>query len=100
MDGIEKLVTSESDAIQWFDNGTYQGVTSRGYDTIIVSDTEERIAVVFKKLTGEFSTTCRLDDDEHTELLETGNFGGGKDWFSSIAKNISKKNATTNSNSA
>ena len=46
--------------------------------------------LVFKKSTGEFATTCRLNDREHEELLRTGNFGGEKDWFSGKVRNIPK----------
>ena len=43
---------------------------------------------MFKKSTGKFVTTCQLDRDEHNELLETHNFGGGKGWFSGQVKNL------------
>lgn len=59
--------------IQWFDNGTYQGNTDRGYKAVHIYDLDNRVIAVFKKSTGQFVTTCRLDPDEHTELLNTGN---------------------------
>ena len=46
---------------------------------------------MFKKSTGTFVTTCQLGRDEHNELLETGNFGGGKGWFSKQVKNLPPK---------
>ena len=33
-------------------------------------------------------TTCQLNRDEHNELLETGNFGGGTGWFRGQVKNL------------
>ncbi len=50
---------------------------------------DKQVITVFKKSTGKFVTTCQLAPDEHDELLETGNFGGRKNWFSGQAKNSS-----------
>lgn len=63
-----------------------QTSTDREFRTVHIYDIydiDNRVIAVFKKNTGNFVTTCQLDRDEHIELLETGNFGGGKGWFSS-----------------
>jgi hypothetical protein len=93
MQGIANRAKNES--IRRFDNGTYQTDTDQGYPAVHIYDMDERIISVFKKSTGEFATTCRLTDLEHHELLRTGYFGGGKDWFSSRVRNI-PKNVTIN----
>ena len=72
---IEDLVTSDS--ALWFDEGRFQGYTERGYPSINVYDKKEKIIVVFKKLTKEFVTTCRLNFFEERKLLQTGNFCNG-----------------------
>ena len=51
---------------------------------------------MFKKSTGKFVTTCQLDQNEHDELLETGNFGGGKGWFSGQVKNLPPQQTAVN----
>lgn len=76
------------DNVQWFEDGTYQSGTDREFEAIHIYDLDKRIIAVFKKSTGKFVTTCQLDRDEHDELLETGNFGGGKGWFSGQVKNL------------
>ena len=77
MDSITEMPNRTN--IQWFDNGTYQGGTKRGYPAVHIYDKDKRVIAVFKKSTGEFTTTCRLNDRQHAELLRTGNFGGKKD---------------------
>ena len=74
--------------VQWFDNGTYQAGTDREFEAVHIYDLDNRIIAVFNKATGNFVTTCQLDRDEHNELLETHNFGGGKGWFSGQVKNL------------
>lgn len=74
--------------VRWFENGTYQGNTNRSFEAIHIYDLDEEVIAVFKKSTGKFVTTCQLDRDEHNELLETGNFGGGKGWYSGQVKNL------------
>ena len=76
------------DNVRWFEDGTYQGGTDRGFEAIHIYDLDKQVIGVFKKLTGKFVTTCQLDRDEHNELLETGNFGGGKSWVSGQVKNL------------
>lgn len=76
------------DNVQWFEDGTYQGGTDRGFEAIHIYDLDKKVIAVFKKSTKKFVTTCQLDGDEHDELLETGNFGGGKGWFSGQVKNL------------
>ena len=74
--------------VQWFENGTYQGNTNRGFEAIHIYDIDNKIIAVFNKSTGDFVTTCQLSPDEHYELLETGNFGGGTGWFSGQVRNL------------
>ena len=76
------------DNVRWFEDGTYQGGTDREFEAIHIYDLDKQVIAVFKKSTGKFVTTCQLDRDEHNELLETGNFGGGKGWFSGQVKNL------------
>lgn len=49
-----------------------------------------RILLVFKQFTGEYVTTCQLDDKKHAELLRTGNFGDGEDLFSGKVRTVPK----------
>ena len=83
------------DNVKWFVNGTYQGGTDREFKAIHIYDIEKRVIAIFKKdietNRGRFVTTCELDDDENKELFRTGNFGGGKDWFSGKVKNLLPK---------
>ena len=74
--------------VKWFDHGTYQGGTNRGFDAVHIYDLDNQIIAVFRKDTGRFVTSCQLDRDEHIELLETGNFGGGTRWFSGQIRNL------------
>lgn len=84
------------DNVRWFADGTYQGNTSREFEAIHIYDLDEQVIAVFKKSTGKFVTTCQLDDDEHNELLETGNFRGGKGWFSGQVKNLPPEQTAVN----
>ena len=51
---------------------------------------------MFQKSTGKFGTTCKLTREEDTELLETGNFGVGKGWFSEQVKNLPPQQTVIN----
>ena len=84
------------DNVRWFEDGTYQGGTDRGFEAIHIYDLDEQVIAVFKKSTGKFVTTCQLDRDEHNELLETGNFGGGEGWFSGQVKNLPPEQTAVN----
>jgi hypothetical protein len=64
--------------VQWFEDGTYQGETDRGFEAIHIYDLDKQIIAVFKKSTGKFVTTCKLTAEEDAELKATGNFGGGQ----------------------
>jgi len=66
--------------VEWFDHGTYQGGTNRGFDAVHIYDLDNQIIAIFRKDRGRFVTSCQLDRDEHIELLETGNFGGEIVW--------------------
>ena len=76
------------DNIRWFEDGIYQGGTDREFKAIHIYDLDKRVIAVFKKSTGKFVTTCQLTEKEDAELKATGNFGGGKGWFSGQVKNL------------
>ena len=82
--------------VEWFEDGTYQGGTDRGFEAIHIYDLDKKVIAVFKKSTGKFVTTCQLDRDEHNELLKTGNFGGGKGWFSGQVRNLPPQQTAVN----
>ena len=42
--------------VKWFDNGTYQGQTERGYPAVHIYDLDKQVIAVFKKETGNFIT--------------------------------------------
>ena len=84
------------DNVRWFEHGTYQSGTDREFEAIHIYDLDKKVIAVFKKSTGKFVTTCQLDRDEHDELLETGNFGGGKVWFSGQVKNLPPQQTAVN----
>ena len=69
-------------------DGTYQGGTDREFEAIHIYDLDKKVIAVFKKSTGKFVTTCELTAKEDAELKATGNFGGGKGWFSGQVKNL------------
>jgi hypothetical protein len=66
----------------------YQGGTDREFEAIHIYDLDKRVIAVFKKSIGKFVTTCQLTEKEDAELKATGNFGGGKDWFSGQVMNL------------
>ena len=84
------------DNVKWIEDGTYQGGTDREFEAIYIYDLDKKVIAVFKKSTGKFVTTCQLDRDEHDELLATGNFGGGKGWFSGQVKNLPPQQTAVN----
>jgi hypothetical protein len=61
-----------------YENGTYQAGTEREFDAVLIYDQEKRIIAVYEKLTGNFVTTCELNQDEDMELKATGNFAALK----------------------
>lgn len=84
------------DNVQWFEDGTYQGNTSREFEAIHIYDLNEQVIAVFQKSTGKFVTTCKLTPEEDAELKATGNFGGGKGWFSGQVKNLPPEQRSVN----
>lgn len=84
------------DNVRWFEDGTYQGGTDRGFEAIHIYDLDKKVIAVFKKSTGKFVTTCELTAKEDAELKATGNFGGGKGWFSGQVKNLPPQQTAVN----
>jgi hypothetical protein len=65
----------EREGIMWFDNGGYQKVTKRGYDSVNLYDKDKRVIAIYKKQeNGEylFSTTCEVTGKKEAHLLESG----------------------------
>nr|YP_010282935.1 hypothetical protein MKT70_pgp100 [Nitzschia ovalis]YP_010282998.1 hypothetical protein MKT70_pgp037 [Nitzschia ovalis]ULD15699.1 hypothetical protein [Nitzschia ovalis]ULD15762.1 hypothetical protein [Nitzschia ovalis] len=87
MEYIEDVVTNPNN--KWWEEGTYQGGTNREVESINVYNAQLDRIVVFKRSTGEFITICKPTPFELKELRRTdGNFGGGRQWYSSQAKNL------------
>ena len=86
MDVVESVVEDPNSI--WFEEGTYQGNTTREDESINIYNEEKNRIAVFKRSTGEFITFCQPDEDEINELSKTGNFGGQTGWFSGQAKNL------------
>lgn len=84
------------DNVRWFENGIYQANSTREFQAIHIYDLDTKVIAVFKKSTGTFVTTCQLTTNEHKQLLETGNFGGGKDWFSGQVRNLPPQQTIVN----
>jgi len=82
--------------VRWFEDGTYQGGTDREFEAIHIYDLDKQVIAVFRKSTGKFVTTCELTEKEDAELKATGNFGGGKGWFSGQVKNLSPQQTAVN----
>ena len=58
MDLVEEIV--ENPHSIWFEDGTYQGGTTREVETINVYDDEyKNLVAIFKRSTGEFITVCQ-----------------------------------------
>ena len=89
MDTVEEIVENPNSI--WFEEGTYQGGTSREVESINIYNEEENRIAIFKRSTGEFITFCEPDEDEQNDLIKTGNFGGQFGWFSGQAKNVPPK---------
>lgn len=83
--------------VKWFKNGIYQGGTDREFEAIHIYDPETQVIAVFNKSTGKFVTTCLLTPGEVAELKETGNFGGGAEWFSKKVRNLPPEQTMINS---
>lgn len=86
MDVIKEMVEDPNNI--WFEEGIYQGGTTREEESINVYNEEYNRIGVFKRSTGEFITFCQPDEDEIYDLMATGNFGGQTGWFSGQAKNL------------
>ena len=80
----------------WFDedNVTYQRGTDSGFLAIYILDNDTKVVAVFNKQTGNFVTTCQLEEDEEIELKATHNLGGGEDQFSDKVNNLPPKGIT------
>ena len=85
MEVIEEMIEENS---IWFEEGTYQGGTTREVESINVYNEEFNGIGKFKRSTGEFMIFCQPDEDEIDDLMATGNFGGQTGWFSGQAKNL------------
>lgn len=86
MDVVGEIVEDPNSI--WFEEGIYQGGTTREVESINIYNEDENRIAIFKRLTGEFITFCQPDEDEINDLMETGNFGGQTGWFSGQAKNL------------
>ena len=86
MDVVESVVEDPNSI--WFEEGTYQGGTSREVESINIYNEEKNRVAIFKRSTGEFITFCQPDNIEVNDLVKTGNFGGQTGWFSGQAKNL------------
>ena len=65
-----------------------RGGTDREVESINLYSEEHNRIAVFLRSTGEFISFCEPDKDEKYDLMETGNFGGQDNWFSSTPKNM------------
>lgn len=86
IDVVEGIVENPNSI--WFEEGTYQGGTTREVESINVYNEEYNRIGIFKRSTGEFITFCQPDEDEIDDLMTTGNFVGQTGWFSGQAKNL------------
>ena len=86
MDVVEKIVEDPNSI--WFEEGTYQGGTTREVESINIYNEEDNRIAIFKRSIGEFITFCEPTPDELENLKATDNFGGQLGWFSSQAKNL------------
>lgn len=67
MDVVEKIVENPNSI--WFEEGTFQGGTTREVESINIYNEEENRVAIFKKSTGEFITFCQPDEDEINDLM-------------------------------
>jgi hypothetical protein len=88
MDVLEKIVYDPNS--RWFEEGSYQGGTSREVESINIYNKKHNRIAVFVRSTGEFLTFCEPTLDQLEDLKQTGNFLGQDqdNWFSSKPKNI------------
>ena len=86
MDSVEEIA-EDSNSI-WFEEGTYQGGTTREVESINIYNEEKNRIAIFKRSTGEFITVCEPTEDEANDIMKTGNFGGQLGWFSGQGKNL------------
>jgi len=86
MDVVGKIVEDRKSI--WFEEGSYQGGTTREVESINIYNEEENRIAIFKRSTGEFITFCEPTDIEIDDLMETGNFLGQLGWSSGQAKNL------------
>ena len=85
--GVVESVVEDPNSI-WFEEGTYQGNTTREVESINIYNEEKNRVGIFMRSTGEFITFCQPDEDEINDLEKTGNFGGQTGWFNGQAKNL------------
>ena len=87
MDVLEEIVYDPNSS--WFEEGSYQGGTSREVESINIYNEKHNRIVVFLRSTGEFLTFCEPTLNELVDLSQTGNFGGQDqdNWYSSTPKN-------------
>nr|WAJ48232.1 hypothetical protein DMDDKFKA_00011 [Haslea ostrearia] len=80
----------------WFDQDdvTYQGGTDRGFPAVHIFDDDTKVIAVFNKQTGNFVTTCQLEEKEEIELKAIHNFGGTEGWSSGKVNNLPPKGIT------
>lgn len=76
---------------KWFEEGTYQGGTSREVKSINIFNEKNNRVAIFKRSTGEFITVCEPNYMERNDIMETGNFEGKSGWYSGQAKNLPPK---------
>ena len=69
-------------------NGNIVLANSRHTHQIKITSVIKCLNIGPKKLQQKSFRIGQLDRDEHIELLETGNFGGGTGWFSGQIRNL------------
>ena len=74
----DELRTEDEISEKSLKDGMYQAGTDHEFKASHIYYVNNQIITVFKKDIGNFMTSCQLEPDERNELLETGNFGGGK----------------------
>ena len=85
MDVVEEIVYDPNS--RWFEEGSYQGGTSREVESINIYNEKHNRIAVFLRSTGEFLTFCEPSPNEREDLIQTENFGGQDNWFISTLKN-------------
>jgi len=73
-DSIVQMMNRKN--VTWFQDGDYQGGTSRGYKLVNIYDGDTGVIAVFKKQTdgsySQFSTTCKITTKEENHLFQSG----------------------------